>query len=134
MIPLEKVKKIVDNFESLEKELASGNINTKDLVKKSKEYSTIDEIISKARKYLSIKKEKEDDAAALPEFRKWHTYITTENTNFQSGQICPFLPMPQREKTQRYNKRYDFSPSGRLRTLLVSGLPVVSCLLIVSVS
>ena len=60
MIPLEKVKKIVDNYESLEKELASGNINTKDLVKKSKEYSTIDEIISKARKYLSIKQEKED--------------------------------------------------------------------------
>ena len=41
MIPLEKVKKIVDNFESLEKELASGNINTKDLVKKSKELRAI---------------------------------------------------------------------------------------------
>ena len=60
MIPLEKVKQIVDNYEVLEKELASGNIETKDLVKKSKEYSTIDEIIGKARKYLSIKKEKED--------------------------------------------------------------------------
>ena len=37
MIPIAKVKLIVDTYEVLEKELASGNIDKKDFVKKSKE-------------------------------------------------------------------------------------------------
>ena len=37
MIPLEKVKQIVDTYKALEKELASGDIDKKDFVKKSKE-------------------------------------------------------------------------------------------------
>mgnify|MGYP001365521602 CR=1 FL=1 len=60
MIPLVKVKAIVNNYETLEKELASGSINKKDLVKKSKEYSNIREIINEARGYISFEKEKED--------------------------------------------------------------------------
>ena len=36
MIPLEKVKKIVNTYETLEKELASGNIDKKDFVKNLK--------------------------------------------------------------------------------------------------
>ena len=58
MIPQEKVKKIVEAYELLEKELASGNISKKDFVKKSKEYSSIGEIINVAKGYLSFEKEK----------------------------------------------------------------------------
>lgn len=58
MIPIAKVKLIVDTYKTLEKELASGNIDKKDFVKKSKEYSSIGEIIDKARGYLSFEKEK----------------------------------------------------------------------------
>ena len=58
MIPLAKVKLIVDTYNSLEKELASGNIDKKDFVKKSKEYSSIGEIIDQAKCYLSFDKEK----------------------------------------------------------------------------
>ncbi len=58
MIPLEKIKKIVETYEVLEKELASGDISKKDLVKKSKEYSSIGEVIREARGYLNFKKEK----------------------------------------------------------------------------
>ena len=58
MIPLEKVKQIVNTYEALEKELASGNINKRDFAKKSKEYSNIREIINQARSYIGFEKEK----------------------------------------------------------------------------
>ena len=58
MIPLAKVKLIIDTYETLEKELASGNIDKKDFVKKSKEYSSIGEVIDHAKGYLSFEKEK----------------------------------------------------------------------------
>ena len=58
MIPLEKVKLIVNTYEKLEKELSSENINKKDFVKKSKEYSSLGEVIKEARNYLNFEKEK----------------------------------------------------------------------------
>jgi len=58
MIPITKIKLIVDTYETLEKELASGNISKEDFVKKSKEYSSIGEIINQAKEYLSFEKEK----------------------------------------------------------------------------
>ena len=54
MIPLAKVKLIVDTYETLEKELASGNIDKKDFVKKSKEYSSIGEVIEHAKGYVAL--------------------------------------------------------------------------------
>jgi len=58
MIRIAKVKSIVDTYKTLEKELASGNIDKKDFVKKSKEYSSIGEVIDQAKGYLSFEKEK----------------------------------------------------------------------------
>ena len=58
MIPLQKVQSIVDTYETLEKELASGNIDKKEFVKKSKEYSSLGEVINQAKGYLSFEKEK----------------------------------------------------------------------------
>jgi len=58
MIPLDKISKIVTKYQTLEKELASGSISKKDLVKKSKEYSSIGEIIGQAKGYLNFEKEK----------------------------------------------------------------------------
>ena len=60
MIPLDKIKKIIDTYQLLEKDLASGDISKKDFVKKSKEYASIGEIINEAKRYLSFKNEKED--------------------------------------------------------------------------
>ena len=60
MIPIEKVKLIINTYEKLEKELSSTGIDKKEFVKKSKEYSSIGEIISTARDYISIEKEKND--------------------------------------------------------------------------
>ena len=58
MIPIEKIKSIVNIYSTLEKELASGNIDKKDFVKKSKEYSSIGDVINQARGYLNFEKEK----------------------------------------------------------------------------
>ena len=60
MIPLEKVKDIISKHDSLEKELASGNIDSKLFAKKSKEYSSLGEIISIAKEYISFENEKND--------------------------------------------------------------------------
>ena len=60
MIPVEKIKLIINTYQTLEKELASGNIDKKDFVKKSKEYSRIGEIIKEAIGYVSFQKEREE--------------------------------------------------------------------------
>ena len=60
MIPISKIKKIVDTYEVLEKELASEETSKKDFVKKSKEYSSIGEIIDKAKSHLAFDKEKNE--------------------------------------------------------------------------
>ena len=60
MIPIEKVKLIVNTYETLEKELAYRDINKKDFVKKSKEYSSIGEIINEAKGYIGFEKEKKE--------------------------------------------------------------------------
>ena len=58
MIPLEKVKQIVSTYETLEKELVSGDISKKDFANKSKGYSSIRGVINQARSYLGFEKEK----------------------------------------------------------------------------
>jgi len=58
MIPIEKVKLIVNTYETLEKDLASGSIDKKVFVKKSKEYSSIGEIIDEAKGYIGYEKNK----------------------------------------------------------------------------
>ena len=60
MIPLDRVKRLVNTYENLEKELASGSIDKKDFVKKSKEYSNIGEIIKEAKEYINFEKEKKE--------------------------------------------------------------------------
>ena len=60
MIPLVKIKKIIDKYETIEKELASGNISKNDFVKKSKEYSSIGEVIEEAKSYLVFEDEKKE--------------------------------------------------------------------------
>ena len=59
MIPIEKVKSIINTYEKLEKELSSSSIDKKNFVQKSKEYSNIGEIINEAKGYISFENEKE---------------------------------------------------------------------------
>ena len=58
MIPTKKVEQLVDKYQSFEKELSSGNIDKKNFVKKSKEYSSIKEVVNEAKRYVDFDKEK----------------------------------------------------------------------------
>ena len=60
MIPIEKVKDIITRHDILEKELSSASIDPKLFAKKSKEYSSLGNIISTARKYINFENEKKD--------------------------------------------------------------------------
>ncbi len=60
MIPIKKVQDLIVKHDNLEKELSSGNIDTKLFAKKSKEYSSLGNIISYAREFIKFQKEKQD--------------------------------------------------------------------------
>jgi len=60
MIPTKKVEQLVDKYQSLEKELSSGGIDKKDFAIKSKEYSSLGEIIQCAREYLNFENQKKE--------------------------------------------------------------------------
>ena len=60
MLPIEKIKSIITKYENLEKELASGKINPKLFAQKSKEYSSLGEVIKIAKKYINFKSEKQE--------------------------------------------------------------------------
>ena len=60
MIPIEKVHDIIAKHDDLEKELSTGNIDAKLFAKKSKEYSSLGNIIFYAREFIKFEKEKKD--------------------------------------------------------------------------
>ena len=60
MLPLQKVKEIVSRYNSLEKELSSGNVDPKQFVNKSKEYANLGNIILIAKEYINFDNEKKD--------------------------------------------------------------------------
>jgi peptide chain release factor 1 len=60
MIPIEKVKDIISQHDLLEKELSSGEVNSKLFAKKSKEYSRLGSIITIAKEFVNFENEKKD--------------------------------------------------------------------------
>ena len=60
MIPIVKVKQLVNKYQSLEKELSSGDIDKKNFAIKSKKYSSLGEIIQCAREYLNFENQKKE--------------------------------------------------------------------------
>ena len=60
MIPIQKVKDIIIKYDNLEKELASGNLDSKLFAKKSKEYADLRNIISIAKEFVNFENEKKD--------------------------------------------------------------------------
>ncbi len=51
---MDKVREIISKHELLEKELSSDKIDKKNFAKKSKEYSSLNEVLSNAKQYLSF--------------------------------------------------------------------------------
>ena len=60
MVPLDKVKGIINKHDELEKELSTGKIDPKLFAKKSKEYSNLGGIIKIAKEYVNFDNDKRD--------------------------------------------------------------------------
>ena len=60
MIPIDKVKNIIERYNLLEKELSTGKFDAKLFAKKSKEYSDLKNIIKPAKEYVDFEKNKKD--------------------------------------------------------------------------
>ena len=60
MIPSKTIEELIEKHSVLEKELSSGEIDTKLFAEKSKEYSDINEIIDVAKKHISFDKDKQE--------------------------------------------------------------------------
>ena len=60
MIPVDKIKKILERHILLEKELSTGKVEPKLLAKKSKEYSELKNIVPYAKEYIEFEKNEED--------------------------------------------------------------------------
>jgi len=60
MIPIEKIRDIVKKHDSLEKELSTGKIDSKLFAQKSKEYSSLGNIIKYAREFIKYESEIKD--------------------------------------------------------------------------
>ena len=60
MIPIDKVRDLISRHSFLEKELASGEIDKKKFADKSKEYSSLNEIIKEANEYSIFEITKKD--------------------------------------------------------------------------
>ena len=58
MIPEKTIEELITRHSSLEKDLASGNVDKKLFAEKSKEYSDLNEIVNSAKKYASYKNDK----------------------------------------------------------------------------
>ena len=60
MIPIDKVKDIIIKHDNIEKDLSSGNIDPKSFAQKSKQYSSLGNIVSFAREYVKFDNEIND--------------------------------------------------------------------------
>ena len=106
MIPLEKVKLIVNTYKDLEKDLASGEIDKKDFVKKSKEYSRIGEIINEATGYIKFEKEKKELQKIIDEQN-----VDEEMTQLAEKELGELL---KKKTTMKKNLKYIFCQKMKL--------------------
>ena len=60
MIPEKTIEELITRHSSLEKDLASGNVDKKLFAEKSKEYSDLNEIIKEAKEYSEFEKNKSE--------------------------------------------------------------------------
>ena len=131
MIPLEKVKSIVNTYEKLEKELASANIDKKDFIKKSKEYSSIGDVINVAKDYVNFQKESEEikkiieDKSSDPEMIQLAKSEIAEliRKNTENEKILKIYLLPKDEADAKNAILEIRAGTGRLEaTLFVSDL------------
>ncbi|MDC3014647.1 peptide chain release factor 1 [Candidatus Pelagibacter sp.] len=93
MIPEKTIEELITRHSSLEKDLASGNVDKKLFAEKSKEYSDLNEIVNSAKKYASYKNDKNElekilnDKNSDEELMKMaHTELSDLNLQFEKNE------------------------------------------------
>ena len=93
MIPKKTIEELLTRHSSLEKDLASGNVDKKLFAEKSKEYSDLNEIVNSAKKYASYKNDKIElekilnDKNSDDELMKMaHTELSDLNSQFEKNE------------------------------------------------
>jgi len=59
-LPAQKISEIISKHSELERDLSSSNLDSKSFAQKSKEYSSLNEIINQAKEYSSFEKNKKE--------------------------------------------------------------------------
>ncbi len=129
MIPEKTIEELISRHSSLEKDLASGNVDKKLFAEKSKEYSDLNEIVNSAKKYASYKNDKIElekilnDKNSDEELMKMaHTELSDLNSQFEKNEKKLKLFLLPKDEADKKNAIIEIrAGTGGLEASLFAG-------------
>ena len=129
MIPEKTIEELITRHSSLEKDLASGNVDKKLFAEKSKEYSDLNEIVFSAKKYASYKNDKIElekilnDKNSDEELMKMaHTELSELNSQFEKNEKKLKLFLLPKDEADKKNAIIEIrAGTGGLEASLFAG-------------
>ena len=129
MIPEKTIEELITRHSSLEKDLASGNVDKKLFAEKSKEYSDLNEIVHSAKKYASYKNDKIElekilnDKNSDEELMKMaHTELSELNSQFEKNEKKLKLFLLPKDEADKKNAIIEIrAGTGGLEASLFAG-------------
>ena len=129
MIPEKTIEELITRHSSLEKDLASGNVDKKLFAEKSKEYSDLNEIVISAKKYASYKNDKIElekilnDKNSDEELMKMaHTELSELNSQFEKNEKKLKLFLLPKDEADKKNAIIEIrAGTGGLEASLFAG-------------
>ena len=129
MIPEKTIEELITRHSSLEKDLASGNVDKKLFAEKSKEYSDLNEIVHSAKKYASYKNDKIElekilnDKNSDEELMKMaHTELNELNSQFEKNEKKLKLFLLPKDEADKKNAIIEIrAGTGGLEASLFAG-------------
>ena len=129
MIPEKTIEELITRHSSLEKDLASGNVDKKLFAEKSKEYSDLNEIVHSAKKYASYKNDKIElekilnDKNSDDELMKMaHTELSELNSQFEKNEKKLKLFLLPKDEADKKNAIIEIrAGTGGLEASLFAG-------------
>ena len=129
MIPKKTIEELITRHSSLEKDLASGNVDKKLFAEKSKEYSDLNEIVHSAKKYVSYKNDKIELEKILNDknsdeelIKMAHTELSDLNSQFEKNEKKLKLFLLPKDEADKKNAIIEIrAGTGGLEASLFAG-------------
>jgi len=129
MIPEKTIEELITRHSSLEKDLASGNVDKKLFAEKSKEYSDLNEIVHSAKKYASYKNDKIELEKILNDknsdeelIKMAHTELSELNSQFEKNEKKLKLFLLPKDEADKKNAIIEIrAGTGGLEASLFAG-------------